>query len=530
LFTVLLPKNSNEGKDMTTLYSYIRFSTKAQAGGNSLQRQMQLAEKYCADNNLHLDTTLKLHDLGISAFTGANATDGNLAAFLSAVDAGAVKPGSYLAIENFDRLSREKFRKAFSLFNSILDRDIVVVTLTDNKVYDKNSDFLDIVYAIMIMQRANEESETKSRRLRTAWAAKHLKAEQHKIPKTSVCPAWLKIENNKFVIIEDEADKVRRIFKLYLNGYGYNSIEKLLIKENSKYYVSNIQKMIANKAVIGTGTRKVFELDNSGRRTKKVKEIVEIENYFPAIISINDFALAQQQRVQRSNGGGGRRSSEFNILTKLCVCPHCGGPMIRINHTSKNHNGGFISLVCKTGKSGATKCGSKGWRLSELEPLILNAVKELDIATIIGDDTQQNTIKEIQSDIAKIENELLDITKQLNNIAEYIASGNVFPALLTKADELSNKEPTLKSQLEQLNQQLILELNKSAAFKSAQDNITLLQNNINDEDTRIKINNELRKLIDNIVIWNEEKFFTINYKSSKVIDRFSDGGMFVSFD
>src|SRR5437016_4128721 len=73
-------------------YSYLRFSTPEQAAGDSRRRQTELADRYARAHDLELDDQLTFHDLGVSAFSGANLS-GQLGAFLSAVQSKLVKPG-----------------------------------------------------------------------------------------------------------------------------------------------------------------------------------------------------------------------------------------------------------------------------------------------------------------------------------------------------------------------------------------------------------------------------------------------------
>ena len=93
-------------------YSYLRFSTPEQQKGDSFRRQASMAESYALKKGLNLDSALTFHDLGVSAFKGANAETGRLADFLEAVRAGLVPQGSFLLVEALDRLSRLAPRKA----------------------------------------------------------------------------------------------------------------------------------------------------------------------------------------------------------------------------------------------------------------------------------------------------------------------------------------------------------------------------------------------------------------------------------
>src|SRR5205085_9698785 len=101
--------------DRPKAYSYARFSHPEQAKGDSLGRQGERARAYAETHGLELDTELTFEDLGVSAYRGANVETGRLGEFLIAVQQGIIKKGSYLLIENLDRLSRNKARKATRL-------------------------------------------------------------------------------------------------------------------------------------------------------------------------------------------------------------------------------------------------------------------------------------------------------------------------------------------------------------------------------------------------------------------------------
>src|SRR5262245_14110868 len=98
---------------MKRAYSYVRFSKKDQAGGDSLRRQTEATQAYCDRKGLKLDDRFCLRDLGVSAFNGTNAVKGALAGFLEGVRTGRVPKGSALIVENLDRLSRAHFEEAF---------------------------------------------------------------------------------------------------------------------------------------------------------------------------------------------------------------------------------------------------------------------------------------------------------------------------------------------------------------------------------------------------------------------------------
>ena len=112
-------------------YSYSRFSHPEQAKGGSLGRQLERAKAYAETHGLELDNELTFLDIGVSAYRGANVETGRLGEFLSAVKEGLIERDSFLLIENLDRLSRNKPRKAIRLLEEICEAGITVVTTAD---------------------------------------------------------------------------------------------------------------------------------------------------------------------------------------------------------------------------------------------------------------------------------------------------------------------------------------------------------------------------------------------------------------
>jgi len=360
-------------------YSYIRFSTPDQQKGDSLRRQTAAAAKWAASRGIELDNS-SYQDLGVSAFRGDNVETGMLGEFRRAVADGIIAPGSFLLIENLDRLSRDRPRRAVRLLEDICESGITVVTLSDQQEYSEevfNENPMASMWALMTAMRANDESVNKSRRVREAWGRLKDLASTNKRPMTKRVPAWMRLspDRSSIELIEDRAEIVRRIFRETIAGAGQHRIAHMLTAEGvptfgdgkrkaSVWQRSYIKKILSNPAVVGRliphSTRVV-----NGKRVRDPLPMVE--DYYPAVVSMEEW--------ERVNGAGSpmvaprmraASATVSNLLAGLAKCPHCGSTMTRVNKGPKN---GIPYLVCVKAKAGGG-CRYRQVRISTVEEAI----------------------------------------------------------------------------------------------------------------------------------------------------------------
>ena len=84
---------------------YIRWSSEAQTGRDSLRRQLDAARRYAADHQIDVRDTII--DEATSAYSGSHLTRGRLGEFLKRVENGEIVPPHVVLVESFDRLNRQ---------------------------------------------------------------------------------------------------------------------------------------------------------------------------------------------------------------------------------------------------------------------------------------------------------------------------------------------------------------------------------------------------------------------------------------
>ena len=417
--------------------------TPEQAQGDSARRQMDLARRYAATHGLTLDDTLRMADEGISGFRGANVRRGALGQFLQAVDEGDVPEGSYLLVENLDRVSRQNPWDAFPILQQIINARVIIVTLFDGKVYsaeDMRANPMRILESLFVMIRANEESETKSRRGKAVWHAKRSRAGT--CPLTARLPHWLKLVDGKVEIIPQRAVSVQRIVQLFLTGMGQHRIAETLNHEKipvfgsgAMWHRSYVSKVLTSPALIGTLVPRevVYE---GGRRTRKALEAVD--GYYPAVVTRQEWEdltamLAPGKRQPQ------QRKAVANILAGMAECPLCGAAMTRVMKGT-GPKGGRPKLVCTKAKTGAG-CQYVALDLPSLEMAIRNGLPQVLDQAPSGDAS-------VDAKVDALRTELEGVETGLSVLIDELAERGRSPALSAAVAEREQRKQELDGKLD----------------------------------------------------------------------------------
>jgi DNA invertase Pin-like site-specific DNA recombinase len=344
------PANAPVRTEAPRAYSYVRFSTPSQAAGASLQRQAEKAAKYALEHGLTLETELNMTDLGVSAFRGKNARTGALGEFLEAVQKGYVERGSYLLIENMDRLSRADIITAQALFSQLIVSGITVVTLTNGEAYsmarlEREPEALLLVVLELI--RANKESVRKSQLVGDAKARKKKRLAENGLegkPYTRVTPAWIawSDEDKNYEPIPERAAIVSEMFERMAAGDGLTRIARDLNergiptwpqpgkrKTADHWRTSYIRKVLTSTAPIGSFTPHTTTHDET-TRARRDEPMAPIANVFPAVVDAETYWQVRRKLSTTASRGRHAPQPAKSIVSGIAFCATCGHAMIRV--------------------------------------------------------------------------------------------------------------------------------------------------------------------------------------------------------
>ncbi|WP_167761397.1 recombinase family protein [Duganella callida] len=454
---------------MTKAYSYSRFSSDAQRQGTSIDRQQTLARKWCADNNVELSNDV-FADEAVSGFHGDNLASGALARFISHVERGDIERGSYLILENLDRLTRMNAWDASGLLQRLVKQlGIVVVTLRPHEMrFDHNSSALDLLQAILHMDNAHRESARKSDLGKLEWAKRFAAARESGKDIGKRVSNWLTLGEDSKYHLNEKADAVRRIFALCLEGYGSTVIAQMINAEGyptfnrgKRWGTSAVLTVLTNRAAIGELTPK-----DGGD---------PIPNYFPAVIDEDTFNAAKATVNARKVGKVTKQAADVNVWSKLVFCGVCGSAMHIIQRSK------FRYLMCANRRYGECE-GARNVRLDESEDILMAALLELDAMGLVKPDPDK-----IARELAVADGRLLVEQGKLASYANTLANNPDSPTFQNFVLQTEGRIRTLQQEVDRLTAELAggERLNWSQ-FKSKLD--------LTDKATRKRTNSYLQRL------------------------------------
>lgn len=410
-------------------YSYIRFSTPKQALGDSHRRQTERAESYAASKGLELDTELKLTDLGVSAYRNKHAKKGALGLFLKAVEEERVPKGSYLLIENMDRLTRTEILAATSLFIDLMQAGIVLVTLTSGQEYSEER-FTKEPYIIQLITselvRANQESFYKGERVAQAKANKRkalLAGGLRDKPYTRQTPAWITWhdESKGYQLIPERAAVVREMFELADSGMGLDGVARVLNKREEPTWGegkrkaehwrgSYLRKIVASKAAIGTFTPHETTRDDTGTRVDVPLD--PVVGLWPNAVD-EELYWRVARRFQTTAPRGKNATREvMSVVAGVIKCAKCGGAVIRVSK-GKAHGRGRenIYLICARAHARAKGCDYLAVQYCAVEEALCDHAKDIVKRAPRGKNTVEieRQIERLQGNADHLETEVFEL-------------------------------------------------------------------------------------------------------------------------
>lgn len=301
---------------------------------------------------------------------------------------------------------------------------------------------------------------------------------------------YTKGEHGEMVIDKREAETVRWIFELAMNGHSTHSIAKLLrerdipTKKGGKWSDSTVRDMLVNEKYMGDAMFQKTYTDSNFRRhnTQDMSKTIYIKEHHEPIVSREIFeavgALIQQRAAEKGAvRGNGKYQIRYEFSGKI-ICGECGGTFKRRIHD----HGSEIAWVCATHIDDIRQCSMKYIRDDALKAAITTMINKLIfgrklilapyLAALRKSNVNDTEIQKLKAELKK-ESEKSDMLRIL------FANKMITPAIFQQDMGVSSKQSEeLRRQIELLsrsdgeNSAMTTEAEKLLKFAEKSDMLT----------------------------------------------------------
>ena len=382
-------KQSSKKHELGTAALYCRLSRddNMDSESNSIQNQRKILQKAAKDKG-YTDTIFFVDD----GITGTTMKRPGFQKMLTAIEAGYI---SAVFVKDLSRLGRNYIEVGKLTEEFFPLHDIRLVAVSDGVDSDEGED--DFTPFKNIMNEYYAKDISKKRRI-----VNKMKGNAG-VPLSPPPYGYIKNPDDpRFWVIEQEAaEVVRRIYRMALEGYGLAETAARLAADGvvnpTYYWRSRGTSRGGSKSTVEptkwghTTVKKILTLQEycgdvinfkSYSKSYKMKKRIENPEENRAIfLNVHEAIIDRQtwEKVQALQKGTRRKKTtvtqEPSVFSGLLKCPECGGNL-NFHFNQNNHDIKFFS--CQNHNSGYRKCSKTHYiRLDFLEQVVLYEVKRL---------------------------------------------------------------------------------------------------------------------------------------------------------
>ena len=406
-----------------------------------------------------------------------------------------------LVVKDFSRFSRRNSRGLVEL-EDLRDAGVRIISIGDSIDYPTYDDWTAIQFRFLVNEMPVTDASKKVKSV--------IKRRQEDGKWICAVPYGYVITNNKTMTFEvepTEAEVVRKIFELYISGWGYKKIANYLTEQNiptprmnerarkeakgeecklkvrPEWSIVTIQGILSNDFYIGTlrqgkYTRKKI---NGSDIKKDESEHLVFENNHEPIIDYRTFAIAQEALKKRSTSNYRGVKKYDNVYSGLMVCGDCGSPMFPMSRKE-------LKDAYRCGRyhqHGRKACTSHHIRVDMLDSVLKDYLRKVR-------DTSADMINKLQKSIVGETNALKHNRETIDILESQLDDAKEEKKILTRqcAREIMRR-PDKEETIHETYDELIAEC--EARIEGINNQITLTYNK---QNTIIRVNRIAKNAID----------------------------------
>ena len=339
-----------------------------------------------------------------------------------------------LVVKDFSRFSRRNSRGLVEL-EDLRDAGVRIISTGDNIDFPNDDDWLKIQFQFLLNEMPVTDT---SRKVKSVIRRRQDDGKW-------ICAApygYIVNKQQQFEVVPVEADVIRRIYRLYIDGWGYKRIANALTDEGvptprmsererkvaegedyrrsvkNAWSIVTVQGILDNDFYIGTLRQGKYQRAKiNGRDVKRdeVEQIV-IENHHQPIIDYRTFATVRALREKRAKYNYRGVKINDNVYSGFLECGDCGAPMFALGRRDLKP-----AYTCGTyHRRGTAGCTTHHIRVDKLDELVKLYVKKVrdnsaDMLAKLNEELarEPEDVAETERSAANIEDVLLDAQEEL---------------------------------------------------------------------------------------------------------------------
>jgi site-specific DNA recombinase len=428
--------------------AYYRFSSDNQHE-ESIEAQRECVRRYAEQNNI---TIIKEYIDRAESATSDDRT--NFQLMVSDIESGNVKP-DYLIVDKFDRYCRniaDHFTYKF-MFERYGIKNYAVLEPTHDSL------LLEAIYAARNHEYSLNLSNEVKRKMKM-YAKKALFLGGKPPLGYDVYEEIIDGQTRKkYMINEKEAEIVRIIFKMYLEGYSQRKIVDTLnqygykTKTGKTFSQTSIYEILRNEKYTGTyifnRSASKFNRKRNHHKSKPPEEIIKIPRAIPEIIKPEDFKKIQEVMDRKKHAPGENKAVEPYLLTGLIICGACGGAMVGHRKRAGREKNYYYSYECNNRirlKNCKAKAVNKHYVEERVIEDLLYKVFSKDginqLVAVLQELHKQREAEKFKG-IEQAVEELSSVENKLKNYIKAIEDGLYSPTIKKAMEELECRKEIL---------------------------------------------------------------------------------------
>ena len=328
-----------------------------------------------------------------------------------------------LIVKDFSRFSRRNSRGLVEL-EDLRDAGVRIISIGDNIDFPNDDDWLKIQFQFLINEMPVTDTSKKVRSV--------VKRRQEEGRWLCAAPyGYILNKQQVFEVVPTEAEVIRTIFRLYLDGWGYKKIANYLTDNNvptprmsecerraaagepvrrktkAAWAIVTVQGILDNDFYIGTLRQGKFtraKINGTDRKLDESEHRV-FEHHHQEIIDYRTFATVRALRESRSTNNYRGVKVNDNVYSGLLVCGDCGSPMFAMSRSDL-----APAYTCGTyHRRGLKGCTSHHIRVETLDALVKDYVRKVR-------DNSSTMLERLNADLEKEQTDIAETKRTEENL------------------------------------------------------------------------------------------------------------------